>query len=141
MVRCGARSEASRRTWKTNKIVAITSAAQATAISTLLKIALRFALGPRQEFRVNVRTARGSELRFPAPVSNHIPDQNQRQNGQQHWHDPRQQIETLFRRLDQPGGAVLRHTGGQNGVVRFVLVHPLVEILLHAARRFTWAGK
>src|SRR3984957_2068567 len=101
MVRCGARSEASRRTWNMNKIVAITSAAQATAISTLLKVAFRFALSSRQEFRADLWTARGRELCFPAPIPNHIPDQNQRQNGQQHRHDPRQQIETLLRRLDQ----------------------------------------
>src|ERR1700722_11834492 len=87
MVRCGARSDASRRTLKTNRIVEIASAAQATAMSTLLKIALRFALGPGQEFCADVRTAGGRELRFLAPTAYHVPNQNECQNRQQHRHD------------------------------------------------------
>src|ERR1700684_1683406 len=141
MVRCGARSDASRRTLNTNRTVAMASATQATAMSTLLKVALRFALGPRQKCGVDGRTAGGCELSFLAPVPSYVPDQNQRQNGQQHRHDPRQQIETLLRRLDQHRRAVLRHIGGQNRVVGFVFGHSIVEIFLHPARGFTRTRK
>src|ERR1700677_2002485 len=95
MVRCGARSDASRRTLNTNRTVARASAPQATAMSTLLKVALRFALGPRQKFGVDGGPTGWRELGLLTPVAHHVPNENQRQDR----HNPGQQIETFRRRV------------------------------------------
>src|SRR5271154_3529738 len=115
MVRCGVESDASRRTLKTNKIVAIASAAQATAMSTLLKVAFPgFPLRARQKFRAYIRSARGSELRFIAPVAHHEPHQYQRNDRHQYRHHPCQQIKTFLWRFDEHRGAILGHIRRQN---------------------------
>src|ERR1700722_5164599 len=142
MVRCGARSEASRWTRKTKIIVATTSARQAATMSTLLKVALPcFVAGPSQEFGVNRRAARRSELRFFAPITHHEPDQDQREDWQQDRHDPGEKIETFFGRFDEDGGAVLSDVGGHDFVIGLIFGDAIIEISLHAAGGFAGTGE
>ena len=100
-----------------------------------------FALRAGEKFGTHLRAAGWGESCFVAPAADNFPDEHQRDQRDCDGHDPGEQIETFFRRLDQDCGAVLFDEGLEDLVVGLVASHVRVEIFLHAAGGFAGTGE
>src|SRR5580692_10366477 len=100
-----------------------------------------FLLRAGQEFGAYLRATGWSERGVVAPTADHGPDEDEREQRDRDGHDPCQQIETFFRRLDEHCGAILFDHGLEDLVVRFTARYVRVEIFLHAPGGFAGAGE
>src|SRR5580698_8063390 len=145
-VRCGALSDASGLTLKMKYIIRAASRAQATAMSRLLiiftsRFPVRFALRAGEEFGVHLRATGRSESGFVAPAPDDFPNEHECDQWHDDGHDPGEQVETFFRRLNQDGRTVLFDHGLKDLVVGFTASYVRVEIFLHAAGGLAGAGE